>query len=714
MKPWLIALILIGILCASILTPAAGQNNYAPASPSQSQGYSPFAIAITADGQYAYLSFDLSEEIFKVRLSDLSIVATLDLSVYFPIECEHIALDSSETKLFVFTPTWHKLLVVDTGSMSLAHVIDNYSLIGMSRSKFGTNLITWDGGPTVRYVDTNTYAVTQLTSVNLYILKIKEDQQDPSKWYLASQGQPGGQGPVTVGLYDWTAKTWINSVTLSLPEEWATIMDFQVIPSAQKAYLAFFGGWSLDFHAYGWLTAINLQTKQVTSLAIDGGAMCLQSNAVGSRLFVGTGWPEPNTNNLLVVNTTSDSITGSIPLGQNAYGWHYTQMNDLQLDPVDPNLLFATSADGNAFLKINIDSQMLTDVHVLNRESMQPHLFARRQGRPFGNVMIQQSAKSFELNLNTAAIQKLDVFPAIRQDAYSYDIGTLVNGNILIAQGEYFLEVNPQNLTLVATHPLAPFTPSIWHYVLSKDKSRIYAITNSSGGLTNQFLAIDATTFQVETQLALDGGNFIVRPFEAPDGNKLYALGGMQNGAVVIQVIKTADYTIQKTITYDQPDRLGIATLLANPFAYDPASGTLFVGATQVVLAIDGATDTIKNTIFLSDVEGAIGLQPGSLTYINAVGLVYNPVENYLYIAHLDRSFISIYDLTNHQFLPKAIPLKGYFPNDFFADDSFDHIYSINLRSDNISVIDVVTKSVEKVIDLHDYLKEVYLPVVKK
>jgi YVTN family beta-propeller protein len=121
-------------------------------------------------------------------------------------------------------------------------------------------------------------------------------------------------------------------------------------------------------------------------------------------------------------------------------------------------------------------------------------------------------------------------------------------------------------------------------------------------------------------------------------------------------------------------------------------------------LGIDTNTDEIKKVIRLQDVEGAIGLEPRQLTYINATGLVYSPQENFLYIAHLDRSFVSIYDLNNSRFLSQIIPLKGYFPNYMFTNDDHSKIYSLNIRSDNVSVIDTHSKTVEKVIDLHTYV----------
>jgi hypothetical protein len=121
-KQKLLSLVLIGLLLISAQALLSSQANKVAAFSSQPQGFSPSAIEVTKDGQYAYLGFDLSEAILKVRLTDLTVVATADLSAYFPAECDHIALDASEKKLFVYTPIWRKLLVLDTATMSLIHI----------------------------------------------------------------------------------------------------------------------------------------------------------------------------------------------------------------------------------------------------------------------------------------------------------------------------------------------------------------------------------------------------------------------------------------------------------------------------------------------------------------------------------------------------------------------------------------------------------------
>ena len=138
------------------------------------QGLSPSTMAITQDGKYGYVGFDLSEVVFKVRLADLTVEAVADLSRYFPIESEDIALDSSEEKLFVYSPTWRKLLVLDTKTMSVIHTIDSINVFSMIRSKYGPFIMTWGGGSVVTFVNTETYKLTDFEASGEFFLWILE------------------------------------------------------------------------------------------------------------------------------------------------------------------------------------------------------------------------------------------------------------------------------------------------------------------------------------------------------------------------------------------------------------------------------------------------------------------------------------------------------------------------------------------------------------
>jgi DNA-binding beta-propeller fold protein YncE len=665
------------------------------------QGFSPFAIAITKDGTYAYVGFDLSEDVFKIRLADFTIQATANLSNYFPLESEHIVLDASEKKLFVNSATWQKLLVLDVQNMSVIHTINNVNVNDMFLSQYGPFLIALDGG-IVKFINTETYEMTNFTDERIGFWRIRESKYDQNKWYVVTQEGP--DGPTVVGAYNYKTKAWINKVSFPLQVEGEWTPDFKILPNEQKAYLAAFGGWYPEYHSYGWFYSIDLNEWKVKAVPVDGGALSLEASPDNQRLYVGTGWPMPNENNILVIDTQSDNVIGQIYLGHTKYNWHYTQINVLQIDPANPNLLYATCTDGNAFIKANLTNLSLADVIILNQESFQPHFFVKQPKQATGYVLIQ-GANAFELDLNNADIKNVVKFPSIRIDAGSYDIAISDSGRLLITQGESILEVDQQNMRLIETHQLPPTVPPVWNFILSRDQKMLYSTSQERGKpeyQPNIFLAINASNFEVEAQFKLEGGGF-ERPYEPPDGSKIYVLGGMQNGPVVIQVINKDNYTIQKTITFNESDSLGFATSPNYAYAYDSGTHTLFVGATWVVLAIDTDTDIIKKVIYLNDAAKAIGFgsTPWQLTSINAIALVYNPEENYLYIAHLDRSFVSIYDLNNDRFLPLVIPLKGYFPSYIFANDDYSKIYSLNIRSDSVSVIDVESKAIEKVIDLH-------------
>jgi len=665
------------------------------------QGMGPTTIATTEDGKYAYIGFHLSDVVFKVLLANLTVEAVADLSDYFPLQCYHTVLDASGEKLFVHSASWRRLLVLDTQTMSVVHTIDNIGAQDIIRSQHGPFLIAWDGGNTVKFIDTETYEVTELTDNRIGFIQIEESKSDQDKWYVATQ--EGDRW--VVGIYDHKAGAWVHNITVLPPGEISGINDLMILPNELKLYAAVWGGYypETQTHGYGWLFSVDLTGWQVKFIPIDGGEFSLETTPNSQWVYVGANWPKPtNANNIQIVDTQTDMVTGSIDLSGLSRP-QFTEVRDLQIDPANPRFLYAVSNDANAFIKVDLDSLTLADALFFNEENLQPSFFVKGPKQTTGYILIPKSAEAFELDLDEATIRNVVTFPAIRADAPAYDVAVDDAGNLLIAQGEYMLEVDPEDMRLLGTHPLPSSIGGLWHFVLSADRTKIYSIWQdpaSGREYPDVFLALDATTFEVKARIELEGGVFNERPFELPDRSKLYVLGGLDWGSIVVQVIETDNYTVQKTITYDPAGDLGISAGPYFPFAYDSNSHALFVGAGTVVLAIDTDTDVIEKVIDLGDVAGAIGLEPEQFIYVNAIGLIYQPQENYLYIAHLDRAFVSIYDLNNDRFLQKVIPLKGFFPCCVFADDNCSRIYTLNTRSDSVSVIDVRSKVVEKVIDL--------------
>ncbi len=166
-----------------------------------------------------------------------------------------------------------------------------------------------------------------------------------------------GMRRLTWGSTTYVAKTWVRKIHLPSEARSTTVFDLQVLPSGRMAFVSTFTDWYPDgYHARGWVYSVDLAGGGIRSLAVDGAALTVEPSPDGERLYIGTGWPLPNTNNLLIMDTASGQVTGQIPLGVTQYGWHYTQMNDLEIDPGNPRWLYATSTDGNAFIKVDLEN----------------------------------------------------------------------------------------------------------------------------------------------------------------------------------------------------------------------------------------------------------------------------------------------------------------------------------------------------------------------
>lgn len=687
------AIIGSSLLAALLLSAPAG------AAVSVRQGFSPYGLALTKDGRYGYLSFDLSPFVFKVRLSDMSVVASAEFSRYFPLQCSTIALNSTETKVFLFDHTLGRLLVLDAATLQELKLIGGFGAGNYGHlvaSRWGPRIILASGW--VWLIDTDTLEVTRL-NIDRGLTFVRESLTDSALWYAVASSP----GSTAIGVYNYKTSQWTAKATISpRGSEWG-VHDFAVLPDGSKAYLAVLGPWYPDYHASGWLYAADLASGTVQEIPFDGGAKALAVSADGARVYAGAGWPVPAANMIQALDTRTGQIAGVFQIPQQKFGWWSTQINELRLDPVAGRWLYATSSDGNDLIKVDAQTGAVASILVLNEESNAPNTFVQQPGSSRGYLLLTRSSEALELDLSGVHVTRTVEFPITRTDVRTFGAMFRDPNTVLISQGEYFLELNG-DLTLRARHNLPNGFPAIWGIVGSRDAKTIYSISQergTSGYTPNALVSIDSTSFQVKGPVILPGGSFNL-PWEHPDAGKLYVLGGMQNGAALIHVVDPATLAVRKTIRFDDPSAQGVsAGGGGNPYAYDPATRTLYVGSSLAILAIDTDRDEIKRTIYVTGIADALGIPKYAMTILNPVALLFHPGENRLYAAHVDGSFVSVYDLATNRFLPQVIPVKGYFPGWIAANADLSKFVTLNRRSDTLSVIDTAGKTVEKVIDIH-------------
>ena len=663
------------------------------------QGFSPFGMALTGDGRYAYLSFDLSPFVFKVRLSDMTVVASADFSRYYPLQCSSIALDAGESKVFLYDHTLGRLLVLDAATLQEIQMIGGFPTFPaeLVRSRWGPYLILVSGW--VWLLNTDTLEVTALGN-SVALSHVRESATDSSLWYAVSSTP---DGTTTIGTYDYKKALWSAKATVQHGSgDWG-VHDFEVLPGGSKAYLAVLGPSLPNDQVTGWLYGVDLRSGTVTQQTVDGGALALTLNADGSRLYVGAGWPALVNGSgplILTVDTGTDAVSNVLQVGPQKFGWKCTQTNDLKLDPAGGKLLYATNSDGNSLVKVDLATNQVAAYLVLNDESNSPSSFVREPGTSRGYVLLSRTNEALEVDLDSGEVTRTVQLPL---DFSSPGAAFRDANTLLVAQGNYILEL-AADLTLRARHNLPSGTPAIWRVLASRDGKTVYSVSQAQGTEStyqpNLLVAIDAASFQIKATLQLAGGSFDL-PWEHPDAGKLYFAGGISNGPVAVQVVNTADYSLRKTIQFNDSPAPGASFGINYPYAYDPGSRTLFVGTKWAILAIDTDRDEIKSVIRLDGITAAMGISQYSLTILNVIGLAFDPGSNRLYIAHLDGSFVNAYDLTKNQFLPQLIPLKGYMPDVLVANDDLSKLLALDMRSDQLSVIDTKAGVVTKLIDIH-------------
>jgi len=696
-------LVLLPLALLTLCWPAVAEvRSVLPASSvSVRQGAGPSGITLTRDGRYAYLSFDLSAFVFKVRLSDMTVVASADFSRYFPLQCSTIVLDAGETRLFLHDKILGRLLVLDAVTLQEIRIIGGLptGFGQLVRSRWGPYLILARGR--VWLINTDTLEVTALGNSRGFTF-VRESATDPAIWYAVA---PRPESTV-IGTYDYKKALWSTKATVQPRAGAWSSHDFAVLPDGSKAYLAVLGPWLPLNRKTGWLYAADLQTGAVKELPIDGGAKALAISHDSSRLYVGAGWPAPGADTaplIHIIDTSRDTGIDVINIGKQKFGWFCTQINEMKIDPTDGRLLYATNADGNSLIKVDLATNQVAVNLVLNEESNSPNVFVRQPGTSRAYALLSRTNEALEIDLDRAEVIRTVSFPLTRTDLGPFGAAFRDADTLLVAQGAYFMEL-AADLTLRAKRNLPAGAPSVWSVVGSRDGKTLYSVSQVRGTESvyqpDTLLTIDATSFQIKASLHLDGGSFNL-PWEHPDTGKLYVLGGIDNTEVLIHVVDAASHTLRKTIRFDNPDLAGISAGPYYPYTYDPVSRTLFVGATWAVLAIDTGRDEIKRVIRMDSITAAMGLSRYDLTILNPMGLAFHSGENRLYLAHLDGSFVSVYDLASDRFLPQLIPLKGHMPGWLSTNNDISKIWLANRRSDSLSVIDTKTKTVEKVIDIH-------------
>lgn len=666
------------------------------------QGWAPgpLGLAITPDGKTAYVSFSLDDSVLVVDLETLTINDSIDVSaagIQLGSGTALLSLDGK--KLYVSNYATKNVMVVDTSNKQVSKVLPLQPLfaVALAVSPDGSKVYvsSEDGG--LYIVSTADDSYQRIYIPGVIFGPIAPSHNNPNLVYTA--GSLAHQGNFQSSFFAFNIATQTVERSASLTSE---VMPFPTLPrrvvlnsTETVAYFGWVGAGQGD-RGVGNLVRFDLNAFQVTvSAPADSGVTDFVVHEPLGKIYVIGFWPgggSPNNVPILEWDMSTNTFVRNIPLAPNTS----SDQEAIAVDPTNSDFLYETDADHNLLRKVQISTGQEVGRVQFNKDAFRPYAIIRggNTGYIFGS-----SQNIYKLDLGSGQlIGRIRVPVPFTGWGFYQD-------KLYVSSGTDILAVNPGDGSIIQRYPVGwNIRPILFTFF----GDRMVAIDYVDGMIAKQMVVFDARTMTLLKSIPLPNEPHGDKVVASPDGSKLYVVRGPCIwGTTVITIISGTTLEVVNIIEIPPADlRRGATGFLEGEF--DEANRILYLLGFESVYKIHMDTDTLIGTLDLIDIFEAWGRLGWSPTGLAGVSL--SPSKDKLFIAAGDSHSLYTYDVANSSWSTKITNLKGYFITDGVASQDRHYLYTANTRSDSVTMVDLTTGDVVKVIDLQSY--QIYLPLV--
>lgn len=647
-------------------------------------------LAVTPDGKTAYIPFSQDDVILIVDLLSFTVTGSIDVSAAGnQLDSGAILITPDGKKLYVSNYAAGNVMVVNTLKRSVECVLplQPAGAVASSISPDGSKVYipSADGGLFIIKVADDTYQRVFVPGV--IFGPVSPSLNNPNILYT-----PGilVQSVFQPTFFEFDVESKAVKRNLRLPEDSSqypvTSARRLVISSDEsKAYFGRYIQGGAD-KGIGSFYTIDLKNFRIlASQPIDRGVADFAAHESNNKIYIAGCWGGGSSSlqqSIQEWDISADMVVRNIPVSPSS------DQRSIAIDPTNANNLYMTEGDFNLLRKIEISTGKEIARVQFNKDEARPYAVI-----PDGNTGY---IISYSQDINKLDMQSGQLTGSIHVPVSFNGFG-FYKGRIYVESGDRIRAIDPANGAIVKEYPVGSNINTLFFTFYG---NKMVTIDFEQGGMVaKQLLVFDADKMSLLKTVKLPSMPYGHKILVSPDGSKLYLVGGPMWGApTVITILDSTTFDTLNTISIPPVDiRRGATGFLEGDF--DENKRVLYILGFTSVYMVHMDSDKLIDTLDLIDVNearGSYGWPPTGLA-----GIMLSRSGDKLFLVSGDAHSMYTYDLKNSSWTTKITNVKGYFITNAVASPDRRYLFTVNNRSDSITMIDTDVGAVARIIYLN-------------
>lgn len=649
-----------------------------------------FGIAISPDGKTAYVSFSQDDSLLVVDTDTYKIIDSIDISTTGDqLDSGSSLLSPDGKKLFVSNFAAGNVMVIDTVNRKLECVLPIYpATIASSLSPDGTQLYITarDGGLYIINIADNSYQ--RIFVPGVIFGPVMSSKNNPDILYTAGILVDEKQA-FKPSFFEFSISKHEVLRTCRISEMYYPVPNVRRLAVNADETFAYFGRYSLSGtdKGAGNFYVFDLKAfKILQSTPIDRGVADFAfDEPLGKIYFAGlwAGGSSSDQQSIQEWDMSTNQVVRNIPVAPSS------DQRAIVVDPTNAGYIYMTEGDFNLLRKVELATGREVGRVQFNKNNIQPYAIVAN-----GNIgyIMGQSREIGKIDLSSG-----QVIGIIKLQNNLSDFG-FYKGNLFLGGGNCIYEINPEDGTIIKEYPIEK---NICTKYLTFFGNKMATIDFEPGGMIGKELIIfNADTMDILKTIPLPHESHGHKVIVSPDSSKLYIESGpMWGDKATITVIDANTFAVLNKIEIPPDNQKNGGTAFVDG-DFDETNRILYLLGFTSIYKINMDDNSLMGIIDLIDFNQQWGREGWPLSGL--AGIMLSPSKDKLFVVSGDAHTMLTYDLNKNTWEQSITNVRGYFVTSAICSPDKRYLYTVNEQSDNITMIDTVNQTVQRVIDLDD------------